>query len=910
MDAAGLPARRVRLAPADWARVSFRPRAAALEPRSFDFELFLRHALSGAGVMRRGWERETAASLIPAQLSRQEAWCWLHCTGALSQPRLEARLREIHAARVPEDAMVRVKVAQLSLSHDLFGYDTPQTLRPFYSPAGIAALIVRKTGNAPSNTPRHDGSPWPVLGFASHVAPHLDTAERAGLRERIEHALDAQGNPGAPRSRLLLALLATVGGGERLAAAVASLPDGAWAHPPGNPLWHHWRSGHLDMLAGLPDEARFLQEARRLGCVPRGPSDLRLWLAATEWRHLDAVRDAVIAAQQPHQAATLARILGLAEAPETALAMLEVRLRSRAAAVAAEWLEANPAHTAAGLVPVAMGTGRLARAAHAQLSTLSAHGAGPALAAAARHLPPAQAGWLQHEILEAGGVIEIRRADLPGALRMAFAAMSLSRYSVWVHAHALPPLKVAGVRLSPHQVALVLTALHDTPLGAGGGPGADLLAALRQHADPASLDAFAEALFEQWSRRGLEPSDEWAMGALGHLGGDGCVWKLTPFLPPWSGSGAPRRAIFGLMCLEAIGSPAALMALGSVARRQRPCNLRQHAQEMMRRIARQRGLTCEQLSDRCVPDCGLGEGAGRILDFGRRQLRLVLGPALTPLLRGADGRICARPPASPRGGDPTLARAAMREWRVVKRTLQEVRELQVARLEEAMVNGRRWLATELKHVLLANPLMACLLRSLVLAVYDTTGLPVQSFRVTEDGTLADHRDEQLPLPPHGLIGVAHPAHLDDALRSSWAQLLGDYRIIPPFPQLGRPVHRPDSADLTATEITRHRGIAVRDNIMRGLLNQGRFEHDSLARPSGGERHWRHFPGAGVTAFIRRAPLPAAHLMQQVDAVYFIAAPLSPAPCNDDSLERLTIGQVDAGVMSEVLRLVHFAVSPA
>lgn len=927
----------MRLKAEDWARVTWRPRAPVPQPRPFDFEIFVRHAQAGAWMTRTGWERETAPNPIPALLTKEEAWFWLKCISIPpeQQQSLEPRLRNEFEAGVIHDQEIRAAVAYLAMRHELFGFDTPQTLAPFIRGGEIAALIIRKTGNAPGDTARYDGSPWPMLGFASCVAPYLPEAERSQLRERLERAWDAEASPDSPRARMLLALLATLGGGERLAEYLKRLPDGAWAHPPANPLFHQWRSGYLDILAGLPDEASFVSAARRLGCLPRGPADIRLWLAATQWRQLDAVRDAAIAAKQEHEAATLVRLLGLVEAPETACAMLEAQLSCRAPEVAADWLDAHPQHTAAGLAAVAMGESRLAQPARMQLQRLQAHGHCELLAAIAPQLPPAEAAWLQREILasRAGARPGPRPAELPAALRLAFAGLKPARHAPWLRADSLPPIRVAGRRLIASQITLVLTALHDTPLGTAYGPGAELLEALKAHAQPATLDAFVCQLFELWSQRCFDAGEEWCLAAVGHLGGDGCVWQLAPLLHAWAGQQASTQAMYGLACLGAIGSPTALMAIEGVSRRHRASRVKLYAQGILRRIAAARGLSRDELIDLSVPDCGFSAPGGRKLDYGPRQLQVVLGPQLTPLVRDSAGKLRSRPPLCGKGDDSSRAKAALLEWQVLKKTLQEVRDMQVARLEDAMVNGRRWHSAQLMRMA-GNPVMSSLLRCLVLGSYGAAGTLLQTFRVTEDLTWADCQDHEVRLPedgpPHsgaqpgpqsgprsGGIGVVHPAHLDDTQLSAWGQLLGDYEIIPPFAQLGREVHRADPTDLTRTEITRHRGVNVPDHVLRALLAQARFVHDTPSNARGFLRHSRYYPGPHVTAVIRHVPVHSAlwhREVQRLDAIYFVAG-TGPGPHLDededkDRPQRLTISAVDTGVLSEVLRLVHAAVEPA
>ena len=91
----------------------------------------------------------------------------------------------------------------------------------------------------------------------------------------------------------------------------------------------------------------------------------------------------------------------------------------------------------------------------------------------------------------------------------------------------------------------------------------------------------------------------------------------------------------------------------------------------------------------------------------------------------------------------------MAEWKLLKKTLREVLKIQAERLEDAMVTGRRWTPDEFQTLLVKHPLMVNLVRQLVLAAYDDAGKVTQTFRVTEDQTLADHNDEEIGLPSSG-----------------------------------------------------------------------------------------------------------------------------------------------------------------
>ena len=89
--------------------------------------------------------------------------------------------------------------------------------------------------------------------------------------------------------------------------------------------------------------------------------------------------------------------------------------------------------------------------------------------------------------------------------------------------------------------------------------------------------AFAWKLFELWHGMGAPSKDKWAMAAIGHLGGDACVLKLTPLVRDWPGESQHARAVFGLECLRAVGSDTALMALNGIAQKLKFKGLKQKA---------------------------------------------------------------------------------------------------------------------------------------------------------------------------------------------------------------------------------------------------------------------------------------------------------------------------------------------
>jgi hypothetical protein len=326
-------------------------------------------------------------------------------------------------------------------------------------------------------------------------------------------------------------------------------------------------------------------------------------------------------------------------------------------------------------------------------------------------------------------------------------------------------------------------------------------------------------------------------------------------------------------------------------------SLKLRARVFMTEIARDRGLTPEQLEDRIVPDLDLDARGGRVFDFGPRQFRFVLGPDLKPLLRDGAGKLKSDLPRPGARDDADKAAVAVAAWKLLKKQVREVARAQAYRLEQAMIAGRRWGVRELETFVVHHPLMINLARRVLWGVYDGHNRLVSAFRVTEDGTFADVEDRPWTLDPAAAVGVAHPLHLSEGQRAAWGQLLGDYEIIAPFPQLGRRVHTLQAGEETARELTRFGGREVPAVIFMGILkSHGWTGHGVWDRGGSQPAYSKRFPGQHATAWL--ATSRGAGDTFQVDRAYFSAG--ADAETDADPRNALPLGRVDPVAVSEVL----------
>ncbi|MDW6056994.1 DUF4132 domain-containing protein [Streptomyces sp. FXJ1.4098] len=98
-----------------------------------------------------------------------------------------------------------------------------------------------------------------------------------------------------------------------------------------------------------------------------------------------------------------------------------------------------------------------------------------------------------------------------------------------------------------------------------------------------------------------------------------------------------------------------------------------------------------------------------------------------------------------------------------------------------------------------------------------------AFRVAEDRTFADVRDEEFSLPEDASVRLAHPLHLGEEL-TEWEGLFVDHEILQPFPQLGRAVHRLTDDEAAADRLARFEDITVPTAKLLGLERRG-WERD-------------------------------------------------------------------------------------
>lgn len=502
--------------------------------------------------------------------------------------------------------------------------------------------------------------------------------------------------------------------------------------------------------------------------------------------------------QPSHLAPLLLPFLDVAIARH--MAAWAIRLKSTAA-TARSWFERHGVAAAPLLVPDAVGkAGTARRAAEQALVQIAVLHGDEVVRGAAEGYGAAAVD----------AVAELLAADpLERAL-----PVTLPVLPAWVDPALLPQIAVrTGGALPQESVRHVLTMLAVSRPGEAYPGLGDVI----RTTDAGSLAGFAWGLFEQWRLNSLPAKESWVLSALGLLGDDETVRRLTPVIRAWPGEAAHHRAVEGLDVLAAIGSDVALLHLHGISQRVKFKALKVRATEKIAEVALGLGLTGEQLSDRLVPDFGLDAGGSTAVDYGSRTFTVGFDEQLRPyVLDGAGKRLKDLPKPGARD-DAELAPAERKRYMALKKDVRTVASDQVRRLEAAMVAERSWSAPEFRELFVSHPLMWHLVRRLVWLSETDEGRT--AFRVAEDRTFADAGDEAFALPDTATVRLAHPLHLGEEL-TAWSEVFADYEILQPFAQLGRAVFTLSEADAGSNRLKRFEELRVPTGKVLGLLRRG------------------------------------------------------------------------------------------
>ncbi len=258
-----------------------------------------------------------------------------------------------------------------------------------------------------------------------------------------------------------------------------------------------------------------------------------------------------------------------------------------------------------------------------------------------------------------------------------------------------------------------------------------------------------------------------------------------------------------------------LILIDNMSRKHKSKAVKSAAQKALENAASRLGLTGEELADRMIPDLGFDENIERVFDYGARKFKVTITPALEIEVFDETGKKLKNLPAVNKKDDEALGKAALDEFKQMKKQIKLIAGNQKSRLEYALMAKREWTAQAWKSLFVKNPIMHQFATGLIWGVYED-GKLIQSFRYMEDGSFNTEDEEEYILPESAAapcaqtISLAHPIELTDVSLSKWRQQLEDYEITQPITQLYRQVYRLTDAEKEMPTLERFGGIKIND----------------------------------------------------------------------------------------------------
>jgi hypothetical protein len=344
--------------------------------------------------------------------------------------------------------------------------------------------------------------------------------------------------------------------------------------------------------------------------------------------------------------------------------------------------------------------------------------------------------------------------------------------------------------------------------------------------DAASLREWVEALERVWTTKGSALTHLWLMHAAVLVSGDAAVRRAGTWARTRStASSRNERTRTGraIDVLARTPGDVAMAQLSDVATLSKADWTRKRAGGGLAVRLLETKEPLDEILERAVPDLGFGDGI--VLDFGPRRFTAHALPDLGVALEDESGARLDELPKPRKSDDAKKAKQAIETLRALKKDLEAVGTVARGRFDEAMRSGRTWKADSFRTHVIAHPLMRVIAQGLVFRTKNKT------FRIAEDGSLADEQDRACDLA--GDVSIVHPLEIDAAARATWAARLREYKLIQPIPQMEREVFDVKPA----AQVKECAGWMLPAGAIMGLLREGwKLSYESSDVVNGARRY--------------------------------------------------------------------------
>ncbi|WBW96984.1 DUF4132 domain-containing protein [Oceanirhabdus sp. W0125-5] len=352
------------------------------------------------------------------------------------------------------------------------------------------------------------------------------------------------------------------------------------------------------------------------------------------------------------------------------------------------------------------------------------------------------------------------------------------------------------------------------------------------------LENAAYSLLNIWLNNGADAKKKWVLIFAAIYGDRRTINILQKNIKEWPEVSRGTMATYAVKALGLNGSDEALLFIDGLSRKFKFKQVKKAAAEALEIAAKELNIHPEELSDRLIPTLGFDESGEQVFDYGTRKFTVILSNELTLEVHNEDGKKLNNLPAVGKKDDPEMANKAREEFKVLKKQLKNVVQIQRDRLELALSINRKWTAEKWNKLFVDNNIMHKFATGLIWGVYDGEELK-DSFRYMEDGTFNTYDEEEFLMEEYKemlgdipFIGLVHPIELEEDVLEQWKEQLEDYEVEQPLPQLHREIFKVTEEEIQRMTIERFAGLNMNGISLLGKLSKYQWEKGSIQDAGG------------------------------------------------------------------------------
>jgi len=321
---------------------------------------------------------------------------------------------------------------------------------------------------------------------------------------------------------------------------------------------------------------------------------------------------------------------------------------------------------------------------------------------------------------------------------------------------------------------------------------------LLNHVDKSRSSEFATFILDAFLSNGSKAPKKYLMAFAGILGDETLLEYLIKIFNKVYEEKRMKMAQFVIGTIALVGTDKALRFIEFVSRKyKKKAALHEYCLNALNIAAKELGITADELSEKIIPDFGF-DGLYRTIDVEGEEYRVFVAKDFKLQYINEDNKIRK---SLPKGASKELKA----ELKTVQAEIRDVNKAGAGRLEQYMVNERRWNVEAWQKFYLSNPVMFIYASTLVWGLYDKNNNLKELFYIDEDSSMMTIEDDEIEFEESDQVGMVHPLRLTKEQIKSWKEHFYELDIVQPFKQLDRETFSIDSSENAKTSLDRFSG---------------------------------------------------------------------------------------------------------